>query len=562
MMEAVAHRYAEDIVNGGIVSCRLVKLAAERYFRDLEEADRRGFYFDQDAAQYRIDFYRFCRHSEGKWGGKVFEPEPWQQFIDWNLYGWKWKSTGKRRFKTAYIEVARKNGKSSLAATEGLFLTGYDGEHGGQIFNCATKREQARVVHRLSTRMVKASPALRKRLGTFKDSIFCEELGSSYVPLGRDTKTEDGWNVHCAIVDEYHAHPDDSMYNVLRSGMGAREQPIMLIVTTAGFDKTSACYAEREYAVGVLEGTFEDDTYFAIVYTVDDENRWDDETEWWKANPNLGVSVSVDDMRDMCRKAKNSPSAQNEFKTKKLNIWTETLTRWITSDAWDGCNAPVDPDGLAGRSCIGAFDLSSVSDFTAWVLCFPPAVYGDLYRFLFRFFLPQEGLDDRFPSIDILNQILGWIREGFVLATPGNSIDYDFVYAQITADAERYDIREIPYDPYNATMMVNLLMKDGLEMTPFRQGFLTMSPAAKAFESAVLEKKIAHGGNPVMRWMCACTDVQSDPNGNIKPVKPDRGKSGKRIDGIVASIMAYNRAMSRGETKSVYETRGVLFAEA
>ncbi len=559
---APAHKYAEDIVSGRIVSCRLTKLAAERYFRDLEQADTKGFYFDVDAAQYRIDFYKFCRHSAGKWGGQVFEPEPWQQFINWNVYGWKWKKNNRRRFRIVYIEVARKNGKSSAIATDGLFLTGYDGEHSPEVFTCATKKDQARIIHRISTRMVKASPALRKTLGTFKDSIFCESMGGTFIPLGQDSKTEDGWNVHAALVDEYHAHPDSTLHDVMRSGMGSREQPLMLIITTAGFDKTSACYQEREYLVGVLEGTFDDESYFGIIYTVDDENKWDDETEWARANPNLNISVSLDDMRDMCLKAKNSPSKQNEFKTKKLNIWTETLTRWITSEAWDACGTPVDVDGLCGRECVGAFDLSSVSDMTAWVLCFKPDVSSDPYRFLFRFFLPQYDLEKRFVSKDVLNQIQNWIRQGFITATPGNSIDYDFVKEQIKSDAERFDIKEIPYDPYNATQIVNDLMKDGFEMLPFRQGYLTMSPAAKAFETAVLNKKIAHGNNPVMKWMIACTDVQSDPAGNIKPVKPDRGKSAKRIDGVIASIMAYSRSMGQEDTQSVYETRGIRFVEA
>jgi phage terminase large subunit-like protein len=531
----------------------------ERYFRDLDQQEEKGIYFDREAAQYRLDFYRFCRHSEGKWAGQVFEPAPWQQFLDWNIYGWKWRKNNKRRFKTAYIEIARKNGKSTWLATEGLYQTGYDGEHSPQIFTAATKKDQARIIHRISTRMVKASPALRKSLGTFKDSIFCESMGGTFIPLGQDSKTEDGWNVQAALVDEYHAHPDSSLYDVLRSGMGSREQPLMMAITTAGFDKSSACYQEHEYLVSILEQTFQDESYFGVIYTVDDEEKWDNETEWLKANPNLTVSVSLDDMRDMCLKAQNSPSKQNEFKTKKLNIWTETLTRWITSEAWDACGTPVDVDGLAGRECVGAFDLSSVSDLTAWVLCFKPSIAGEPYRFIYRFFLPQYDLEKRFVSRDVLGQIQNWIRLGFITTTPGNSIDYDFVHEQIRADAERFDIKEIPFDPYNATQIVNDLMKDGFEMLPFRQGYLTMSPAAKSFEAAVLDGKIAHGNNPVMRWMVSCTDVQSDPAGNIKPVKPDRGKTSKRIDGVIASIMAFSRAVDQADHKSIYETRGILF---
>lgn len=537
-----AEQYCRNVLTGETIACRYVRLACLRYLRDLDTGAERGLWFDRDAAILRLQFNRYCRHFEGEWAGRVIEFEPWQQFISWNVYGWKRKD-GSRRYRLVYEECARKNGKSTSLATDGIYLAFFDGEAGAQVFTAATKLEQARIIHRASTRMVKASPALRRRVAVFKNNLNVEETASKYEPLGEDSKTEDGRNVHAGLIDEYHAHPSADMYNVLRSGMGSRRQPILYTITTAGFDKNSACYTEREYAINVLEGVFDDDSYFAIIFTPDDPDDWTNEEEWAKANPNLGVCVSIDDMREQCRKAERVPSLQNEFKTKRLNIWTESQTAWITTDMWAKCNHPVDADGLRGQTCYGAFDLSSTTDMSAWVLCFPPAAESERYRFLYRFFVPSDDLNQRYPNREVLKNIKTWIRQGFITETPGNVIDYDFIRAQIVEDAAMYDIAQIPYDPYNASQLVNDLMKEGLELTEFRQGFLTMSPAAKDFETKVLQGMLAHANNPVMNWMVSCTDIVSDPAGNIKPVKPDRGKSNKRIDGVVASIMALNAAV-------------------
>ena len=537
-----AEQYCRNILTGETIACRWVKLACLRHVMDLQDGAERGLTFDRAAAELRIEFYKFCRHFEGEWAGRVLEPEPWQQFVNWCVYGWR-RADGTRRFRRVYESVARKNGKSTILATDGLYLAFFDGEPGAQVYTAATKEKQAKIIHGASTRMVKSSKALSRIVKVFRNNLHVEDTASKYEPLGQDSHTEDGLNIHAGLIDEYHAHPDDGMYNVLRSGMGSRSQPILWVITTAGFDKTSACHVEQEYAQNVLDGIFPDDSYFAIIYTPDDPEDWTNETQWIMANPNLGVSVSLTDMREQCEQAKRVPSKQNEFKTKRLNIWTESAMAWITTEHWAQCNGTIDVEGLRGKTCYGAFDLSSTTDMSAWGLCFPPDTPDDTYKLLLRFFVPQEDLELRFPNKQILNYIRTWIRQGFIFATPGNVIDYDFIRAQILEDAAAFDIRSIPYDPYNASQLVIDLAKEDLEMIEFRQGYLTMSPAAKDFEIKVLDGKINHGNNPVLAWMMSCTETATDPAGNIKPIKPDRGKTDKRIDGIIAAIMALNVAV-------------------
>ena len=532
----------------------------KRHLYDLETGAERGLWFDTASAEYIIDFFSFCKHSEGEWAGTVIELEPWQQFILAVVFGWK-KEDGYRRFRTVYEEIARKNGKSIKLAGIGNYLTGYDGEQGAQTYSCGTKREQARAIHKPAIRMVKASPALRRRLNTLRDNINCLETNSKFEPLGRDSKTEDGLNVHGSLIDEYHAHPDSGMYDVLRSGMGSRKQPITYVITTAGFEKTCPCYEMRGDICTILENyddqNINDDSVFGIIYTIDDDDDWMDESCWVKANPNLNVSVYLEDMRIMFATAKRVPSKQNEFKTKKLNIWTESETLWITSNAWALNSHPVDQAGLLGRQCYGGLDLSSVNDITAWVKCFPPLTAEDRYKFLYHFFIPQAELYERVRKDKVPYDV--WINQGFVTATPGGSVDYDYIIDQIRRDSELYMLDQILYDPWNASYVTTILEADNFPLVTFTQSMGSFNAASKDFEKRVLDGSIAHGNNPVMNWMVGCTSVKQDSAGNTRPVKPDRGSTNKRIDGVVASIMALDGAVRNcGITESVYATRGLL----
>lgn len=550
-----AEQYARDILDEKIVSCKWVKLACKRYFDDLEHGAERGLWFDREAAQHRLDFYNFCKHSKGEWAGQVLKPEPWQAFIDWNIFGWK-NAGGTRRFRTAYTAVARKNGKSTQLAVTGNYLAFFDDEPGAEVYTAATKYEQACIIHSESTRMVKASASLRGAINIFKNTLTCESKAQKYNPLGQDSNTSDGLNVHAALIDEYHAHPDSGMYDVLKTGMGSRRQPLMYIITTAGFEKEYPCFEMEARIKRILEGSEVDDTVFGLLYTLDDGDDWTDPALWIKANPNLGVSKYLATMQDDFKEAFSMPSKQNNFKTKHLNIWTEAQTRWITQDVWVKNNNPVDADGLAGRKCWGGLDLSTTTDLSAWVLCFPPECKGDKYQFLYRFFLPQDNMRERELREKV--NYSTWIRNGLITATPGNVIDYDFIRHQVLEDAKKYSLIELNYDPYNSTGLISDLMAEGIECVEFRQGFLSMSPACKEFERKALGGELATGGNPVVSWMIACCETVSDPAGNIKLVKPERGKTGKHIDGIIASVMGFWRAVGATETDSAYETRGLL----
>jgi len=550
-----AEQYARDVLDGKITACKWVKLACQRYFYDLEHGAERGIWFDRDAAQHRLDFYRFCKHSKGEWAGQVLSPEPWQQFIDWNIFGWK-QADGTRRFRTAYTAVARKNGKSTQLASTGLYLAFFDDEPGAEVYTAATKMDQATIIHSESTRMVKASSSLRGLINVFKNTLTCEAKSQKYVPLGQDSNTSDGLNVHAALIDEYHAHPDSGMYDVLKTGMGSRRQPLMYLITTAGFEKDYPCFEMEGRIKRILDGSEVDDTVFGMVYSLDTGDSWEDSSLWIKANPNLGVSKKLQTMEDDFKEAFSMPSKQNNFKTKHLNEWTEAQTRWITQDVWSKNNGPVDADGLAGRRCWGGLDLSTTTDLSAWVLCFPPETKDDKYQFLYRFFLPQDNMRERELREKV--NYSTWIRNGLITATPGNVIDYDFIKHQIQEDAKKYDLIEADFDPYNATGLITDLMQEGVECVEFRQGFLSMSPACKEFERKVLGAELATSGNPVMNWMIACTETVSDPASNIKIVKPERGKTGKHVDGVIASVMAFWRAVQATETKSVYEDRGIL----
>ncbi len=570
---SVAMQYARDIEQGDILACKWVKLAIRRHLNDLERAETEPdypYYFSDDAANHAIGFFHnYLHHSKGEWAGQPFRLSPWQQFILWCLFGWLRKEDGFRRFVVAYVDMGRKNGKSTLASGIGLYLFDADGEPGAHIYTGATKYKQARIVHEEAENMVRSSSALSSRVGIVRDNLHVFATGSKFEPLGKDSKTEDGLNVHGAIIDEYHAHPDDGLVSVLRTAMGSRRQPMMLIITTAGFERMSPCYEQREYVKKVLEGVLEDDSIFGIIYTLDEEEKdadgtvikpaddWKDKRNWIKANPNLGVSVYLRDLELMCNEAIEAPSKQNAFKTKRLNIWTQTVSLWITPKSWSLNNRPVDETLLLGRPCYAGLDLSTVMDITALCLCFPPLEDELIYQLLWRFWIPEDNMLEKIKKDRVPYDL--WREQGYLVATPGNVIDYDFIEAQVKHDAEQFEMKELAYDPYNASQVIVHLTAEGITAFPFRQGFLSMSPAAKDFEKRVLAGELANGCNPIMDWMINCTTVVSDPAGNIKPVKPDRMKESRRIDGVIAAIMATYRASMREKKKqSKYEKEGLV----
>lgn len=560
MTAYTATQYIDEVLSGRQVACKWVRLACERHQRDLVTGAERGIWFDPEAAGHIIDFFMFCRHSKGEWVGQTIHLEPWQQFVLWSTFGWMRadEKTGNpvRRFRTAYVEVARKNGKSTFASGIGLYMLDADGEPGAEIYSAATKKAQAKITFDEASRMVKSSPSLRKRIRPFRDNLHIPNTASKFEPLGRDTDSMDGLNVHCAIVDEVHAHKNSETWDLLETATGARREPLMIGITTAGFDRNSLCWNLHQYAEKIVEGIILDDSFFGIIYTLDEGDDPEDERSWIKANPNLGISKKWSDLRDKLTKAIEMPAALNSFLRRELNIWTQASSRWVNPERWAACGAAINSDGLQGRTCYLALDLSSTTDVTAVVAVFPPTQANDPYQVLCRFYLPEENLKQRVHRDRVPYDV--WVRQGFMTTTPGNVIDYDFVIADIDELMTRYDVAEIAYDPWGATQIQAQLaeMRDGEDwLIQFRQGFASMSPAMKALERLYMAGELAHGNNPVLTWMASNLVVREDPAGNIKP---DKAKSTERIDGMVALAMAVDRAVRKlGADQSVYEERGI-----
>jgi phage terminase large subunit-like protein len=403
--------------------------------------------------------------------------------------------------------------------------------------------------------MVEATPELKKRIQIWRgvSNLSIEARAQKLEPLGADSDTLDGLNIHGAVIDEVHAHKNRNMVDVIDTATGARRQPLLFEITTAGYDRQSVCWDHHTYSAKVLEGIIQDDTWFAYIACADDGDDWADPKTWAKANPNLGVSVHIDDLKRKCEKAKEMPSAQNAFRQKHLDEWTEQAERWISIDKWDDCKERRPDRELLGELCFGGLDLASTRDITALVLAFPDEGSFDL---LCRFWVPEEGMRERVKTDRVPYDV--WQREGLLKTTPGNVTDYEFIREEIRQLAAKYEIREIAYDRWGATQLATQLQEDGAEMVEFGQGFASMAAPTKELERLMLEGSIRHGGNPIMRWMASNVAVKRDPSDNMKI---DKSKSTEKVDGMVALAMAVGRAivyLKEESTESVYESRDLL----
>ena len=551
--------YQQGVLDGSVPACALIHRAVERHQDDLAHGAERGLRFDRAAAGHVLQFFGFLKHSKGEWAGQPFVLEPWQQFLLWTLFGWK-RADGLRRFRVGYVEVPRKNGKSSLIAGLGLYLMVADGEPGAEIYSAATKRDQAKLSWGEAARMVKASPSLSRMVKEWRSSntLSVEATASKFVPLGADADTMDGLNVHAALIDELHAHKTSAVVDVLETATGARRQPLIVEITTAGYDRESICWQHHEYSRQVLERSIVDDSWFAFIAAADeaDAEHWDDPAVWAKANPNLGVSVKPDDLQRKVDKAKHLPAAQNAFMRLHLDLWTQQADRWIDAELWDENDLePVDESALAGRECYGGLDLSSVSDLTAWVAVFPRDEDAETVDVLARFWCPEARLtaqDNHYRE-----QYQAWARDGWLSVTPGDAVDYAFVKKQVLEDASQFALQDMNVDRlFQGYQLSQELADEGITVYGMGQGFLSMAIPMKEFERRLLAKKINHGGHPILRWMAGNVAVRQDPAGNLKP---DKAASEGRIDGIVALVMALDRAMrNEGGGESAYETRGLM----
>jgi len=567
-----ADQYIIDVQSGRQVACKWVKLAVQRHLDDLERAKKPKqfpYYYDEAEARRAIDFCQELRHTQGEWANPRLHDtrlrlEPWQQFVTSMVFGWRKREDGCRRFTRVYEEMARKQGKTFRAAAYLIYCTVADSprEIGAEAYCIATKKDQARKAWGTVREMIEKHEDLNASMRTYKQhsTIVLEGTATVIRLMGKDSKTEDGMNPHFILVDEYHAHPDHGMLHVMESAVGARKQPLTYIITTAGFDRSSVCYQEEHLLVEhILERSLEPvpEHIFGIIYTLDEGDDWTDRSVWVKANPNLGVSVYPEALEKAAVEALSTPTKLNDTLTKNFNVWTQAVTRWIPDEKWMDCAGEIDEESLKGRPCYLGLDLSATVDITAYCLCFSPIAEGEKYRLLWRFFMPEEGLLERERRDRV--PYLAWRDQGLIIATPGDVIDYDAVKQELDKDLKRYVVQEISFDPWHAQEISNHYTAAGLSTVEVRQTYNGMAGYTATFEKKVLAGEVLHDGNPVMRWMLACTEVKSDRQDNIMPMKPRRDASGKRIDGVVAAIMALGRAVSvRESARSVYEERGVI----
>ena len=517
----------------------------------------KGSYYDKEAADYAVNFIQCLSHTKGTWAGKPFELIQWQEQIVRDIFGIL-KPNGYRQFNTAYIEIPKKQGKSELAAAVALLLTCGDGEERAEVYGCAADRQQASIVFEVAADMIRMCPALNKRckiLSATKRIIYLP-TNSFYQVLSAEAYSKHGFNIHGVVFDELHTQTNRKLFDVMTKGSGdARMQPLYFLITTAGTDTHSICYEVHQKAKDVLGGRKVDPTFYPVIYGADEDDDWTDPKVWKKANPSLGITVPIDKVKDACNSAKQNPGEENAFRQLRLNQWVKQSIRWMPMDKWDACSFPVSADNLEGRICYGGLDLSSTTDITAFVLVFPPLDEDDKFQILSFFWIPEENLELRVRRDHVPYDV--WKRQGYLKTTEGNVVHYGYIEKFIESLGERYHIREIAFDRWGAVQMVQNLEGMGFTVVPFGQGFKDMSPPTKELMKLTLEQRIAHGGQPVLRWMMDNIFIKTDPAGNIKP---DKEKSTEKIDGVVATVMALDRAIRCGNdsSESVYDGRGIL----
>ena len=532
-----AEQYIKNVISGKTITCEWVKLACKRHVKDLETGHKRGLVFDAKEAQRWIDFaHLFNNHKNKRFAGKPIILSPHQQFEFWCQLGWKRKD-GTRRFRTSYVEVARKDGKTTREAIKAnghLFL---DGEKGAQVWFAATKKDQALIALGDAAKVAQATPNINEyyEYTRRKDQILrviMPSSGSFMAAIGRDQDTEDGHDPSWGVIDEMHEHPTMDAIHILASGSGSRDQPMFNIITTAGFDRQKPCYSViRKSVTDILQGIKEDDSYFGIIYTLDDPEDWENQKEWVKSNPNLGVTVKKDFLIDEYTKAKNEGGATEvNFKTKHLNIWTDAAAVWIPDAKWMLCKAPVKLD--AGKKWFGGLDLASTKDFCSYVLFSEPDSDG-IHDVLCWSWIPEEGLRER-ERKDKKNY-RNWINDEFLFTTPGDATDYDFIQHFITQKHSEFNIIGSAYDKWNAQMLVNNLNAMNLNFFELGQSTAAQSEPTKMLERFILQRKIRHGGHPVLRWNNSNVTTKMDPNENIIL---DKAKSSEKIDGMRALVNA------------------------
>lgn len=555
--------YARDVIAGRIVAGPFVRLACERHLRDLTEGPARGLKWDWPAAERAISFFPgVLRLAEGEFAGKPFELQPWQKFIVGSLFGWK-APDGSRRFRIAYVEIGKGNGKSPLAAGVALYMLIADGEAAAEVYAAAVTRDQAGILFQDAVKMVEAAPMLCDRIqSSGRRKVFnLAHLPSQsfFRPISSEGRGLDGKRVHFAAIDEVHEHPSAVVVEKMRLGTKGRRQALIFLITNSGYDRETVCWYYHEYSGRVLGRTQDDDALFAFVCGLDERDDWRDEKVWPKANPNLGVSVQMKYLREIVREAIGMPAKQNLVRRLNFCEWTESESAWIGRAQWSAVEAAdLDVAALAGRECWGGLDLSGKRDLTALALVFPE---GDGFDALAEFWTPDATIRERELSDRVPYSL--WRDQGHLTATPGAAIDHDWVADRIAALADLYDLRGIAFDPYQIEYLAKALDAIGcaVKLIPHPQGYrkatesaLWMPGSIDRLETLIVQRRLRVAVNPALRSAVASVRIELDAQGNKKFTKR---RSTGRIDGAVALAMAIGVAESGNadEGQSFWETQ-------
>jgi phage terminase large subunit-like protein len=547
---ARASKYARDALSGKIPACLYVRQACQRHLNNLESSKRPEypFRFDREAADHICSFAENMVHVKGEWAGGKIKLQPWQIFLFSVTFGWLRKADGLRRFREIYWEIPRKNSKSTMGAIAGNYMAWADGEPGAEVYSGATSEKQAWEVFGPARLMVRNNREFREHFGIFvgAQNLSCLEDGSKFEPI--IGKPGDGASPHCALVDEYHEHSSSDLYDTMLTGMGARLQPMLMVITTAGTDTSGPCFAKRDYAVKVLAGVIENEELFPVIYTIDEEDDWTQEATWRKANPNYGVSVYADFLEARRKEAMQVASRQNVLKCKHLNVWSNAAVAWLNMLDWAKCEQDISLSDFKGEKAWIGVDLAQKGDLTAMIILFRREKEYYLFG---KYYLPEDTV--RLPH-NAHYQI--WEVDGYLTVTPGAVTDYQFLLDDLLSWVTPYAIQGLAYDPNQATFLMQQVEKavsfDVIEITQSRQ---SLNEPMQEFGAAVKDAKMHHDGNPVLTWMAANVKL---PKGNVKYIIPCREGAQNKIDGIVAAIMAVKIAnLNKENGPSIYETRGL-----
>jgi phage terminase large subunit-like protein len=530
--------YGQAVLSGQIPVSKWTRLGVERHYNDLKTGHLRGLFFSEAHAQHALETFLFLKHSKGEWAGQDFVPSPWQVFWIAVAFGWL-KQDRTRRFREVWEEIPRKNGKSTKLSGIGLHLFYFDGEGGSEVYTCATKMDQAKITHSEAIRMVQNSPHLKRHIGINKDKIYNPDEGRAdvFIPLGRDSKSLDGLNPHGAIFDEVHAHPNGEIYNVIKSGIGARKQPLLWSITTAGFDLSSFGYEQHQFAEKVLQGDYgtEFDDFLAIIYTVDDPSDWTNPLEWQKANPNWGVTVYEDRLAINCNKAIRQVSEEVNFKTKHLNIWLTSGQTWIRIEDWQQCaNTNLKLSDFKGRPCWLGLDLAEKSDLASTCLIFKT---GKTYSVFFKFYLNRDEVKKEGND-----HFLRWERAGELTVTEGNATDFNVIRDDLRQFDVDFKIQEIAYDPKFAAYFAAELIAEGFPMVEIAQTATHFTLPIIEIENMVLTGDLEHEGKKSMDWQMTNVVMRESKFSGLK--HPTKEKRELKIDGPVSMLIGMGRALN------------------